>query len=133
MKASRMRSTCSTIACPRPPSRSARLPSFSTSILASSRLASCGKVAATSEDPAPRERRIPRSLRSRLQPPASMKKVVPFLKFVRRTRNCVEHPRDGQRIDVQMRHPGAKPRLGRPSILTMHNSICLRFLQEDMD
>jgi hypothetical protein len=37
MKASRTRSNCSTIACPRPPSRSARLPSFSISISASSR------------------------------------------------------------------------------------------------
>jgi transposase len=35
-KASRTRSTCSMIACPRPPSRSARLPSFSTNISASS-------------------------------------------------------------------------------------------------
>src|SRR5271166_5854384 len=35
-KVSRTRSTCSTIACPRPPSRSARSPSFSTSISASS-------------------------------------------------------------------------------------------------
>jgi hypothetical protein len=30
-----------------------------------------------------------------------VKKVAPFLKFVRRTRNCVEHPKEGQRIDVQ--------------------------------
>ena len=42
-KVSHTRSTCSTIACPRPPSRSARLSSFSTSILAS-----CDKVATSS-------------------------------------------------------------------------------------
>ena len=54
-----------------------------------------------------------------------VKRVAPFLKCIRQTRNCVQHPKDGQLINVQDFILSADGRIVPPSIEVIHKEASL--------
>src|SRR5215813_10907120 len=52
--------------------------------------------------------------------------VVPFLKFIRNARNCVEHPKDSQRIVTRDFFPQADGTILPPTIQIIHPDTSMR-------